>query len=103
MSDVNQDELINILNEKWGARPCPMCGEGQWIVSNKVFELREYNEGNLIIGGGTINPVVPITCGNCGNIIMVNPVAIGLLKKYGELSWFNFLQKQIIRLMKRKK
>ncbi len=82
MSDVNQDELIKILNEKWKSRPCLMCGDANWIVSNKVFELREFNEGNLIIGGGgPITPVVTITCGNCGNIVMVNPMAIGLLKK----------------------
>lgn len=81
MSDVNQDELINILNEKWKGRLCPMCGAGNWVVSNKVFELREFNEGNLIVGAGPITPVVTITCGNCGNTIMVNPMAIGLLKK----------------------
>lgn len=81
MSDVNQDELINILNEKWHGRHCPMCGEGNWIVSNKIFELREFNDGNIVIGSGPITPLLTITCGNCGNIVMVNPMAIGLLKK----------------------
>lgn len=81
MSDVNQDELIKILNEKWGARPCHMCGDGPWIVSDKIFELREFNEGDLIVAGGPITPLITITCGNCGNIMMINPMVIGLIKK----------------------
>ena len=37
MANINQDKLINILNEKWGNRPCNMCGTGNWLVSDKVF------------------------------------------------------------------
>lgn len=81
MANIDQDKLINILNEKWGNRPCNMCGTGNWIVSDKVFELREFNNGDLIIGGGPITPLVTITCSGCGNTILLNPIVIGLLDK----------------------
>lgn len=81
MANINQDKLINILNEKWGNRPCNMCGTGNWLVSDKVFELREFNNGDLIIGGGPITPLVTITCSECGNTILINPIAIGVLDK----------------------
>ena len=81
MANINQDKLINILNEKWGNRPCNMCGTGNWLVSDKVFELREFNNGDLIIGGGSITPLVTITCSECGNTILINPIAIGILDK----------------------
>lgn len=81
MANINQDKLINILNEKWGNRPCNMCGNGNWLVSDKVFELREFNNGDLIIGGGPITPLVTITCSECGNTILINPIAIGVLDK----------------------
>ncbi|XZL97429.1 hypothetical protein ACSXAP_06915 [Clostridium perfringens] len=79
MAKINQDKLIEILNEKWKGRPCNMCGDGNWIVSDKIFELREFNDGDLIIGGVPIQPVVTITCKNCGNTVLVNPLAIGVL------------------------
>lgn len=81
MANINQDKLINILNEKWGNRPCNMCGTGNWLVSDKVFELREFNNGDLIIGGGPITPLVTITCSECGNTILINPIVIGVLDK----------------------
>lgn len=81
MANINQDKLINILNEKWGNKPCNMCGTGNWLVSDKVFELREFNNGDLIIGGGPITPLVTITCSECGNTILINPIAIGVLDK----------------------
>nr|WP_302696080.1 hypothetical protein [uncultured Romboutsia sp.] len=81
MATINQDKLIDILNKKWGNRPCNMCGTGNWLVSDKVFELREFNNGDLIIGAGPITPLVTITCSECGNTILINPIAIGILDK----------------------
>ena len=50
---------------------------GSWNVSDKVFELREYHDGNMVIGGSPIVPVVPVTCDNCGNTVLVNSIISG--------------------------
>lgn len=77
MANLNVDKLLTELENKWGNKFCPMCNKGSWVISDKIFELREYKDGDFIIGGGSqIQPVVPITCEVCGNTIMVNPLVL---------------------------
>jgi hypothetical protein len=73
-------KLGNHLKDKWKGRPCQMCGLGNWNVSETIFEIREYNQGDLIVGGGPILPVIPVTCDNCGNTILVNAIKAGLIE-----------------------
>ena len=84
MGKIDTQKLINHLSNKWGNRPCPMCGAKQWNVQEKSFELREFHGGGLVIGGNPIIPVVPIICGNCGNTILVNSLLTGVESEKGE-------------------
>jgi hypothetical protein len=78
MTDVKSEQIIKHLTEKWKGRSCPMCGIGNWNVQEKVFELREYNGGNMVLGENLpIVPVIPVTCDNCGNSVMVNAIVAG--------------------------
>ena len=83
MNKINGQELINYLNDKWHGVRCPLCGAGNWSVTDKVFELREFNDGNFVLGGpnGAITPVIPVTCANCGNTVFINALVTGLLKE----------------------
>jgi len=74
---ANVHNVIDHLNEKWGVRHCPMCGENSWTVSDTIYELREFQGGNVVIGGGPIYPIIPVSCNNCGNSIMVNAIQSG--------------------------
>jgi len=47
--------------------------------SKKIFQLSEFHEGNLVVGGPLI-PVIPVTCTNCGNTVLVNALISGALK-----------------------
>lgn len=60
-----------------------MCHGREWNVTDKFFELREFNNGDLVIGGpnNAITPLVPVTCKNCGNTILINALTTGLLKE----------------------
>ena len=69
MDKKDSEKLINFLNDKWKDQLCPMCNERKWSVQNKVFELREFRGGSLVLGGITILPIIPITCENCGNLL----------------------------------
>ncbi|MBQ0797090.1 hypothetical protein [Zhongshania sp.] len=85
MSDVKSEKIIRHLSDKWKGRSCPMCGTGNWNVSDKVFELREFNGGNMVIGGNSpIIPIVPVTCDNCGNVVMVNGIVAGAVSHESE-------------------
>ena len=83
MEKMNGQQIIDFLNNKWHGARCPLCGEGKWNVTDKIFELREFNNGNFVLGGpnGAITPVIPVTCANCGNTILINALVTGLLKE----------------------
>jgi hypothetical protein len=81
MSEVDADKLINHLKHKWSGANCPLCKSGNWNVSDRVYELREHHGGGIVIGGGPVVPIVPITCDNCGNTVLVNSIVAGLTEQ----------------------
>jgi len=78
MADIKTDAVIAFLNSKWGNRSCPMCNKGPWSVQDRVFQLNEFHQGNLVVGGPLI-PVIPVSCGNCGHTELVNAIIAGVL------------------------
>lgn len=56
MAKFNLEKILTHLKEKWKGRPCPLCGVGNWNLSDSVYELREFNDGNLVLGSGPILP-----------------------------------------------
>lgn len=80
MNKEDAAKVLAHLSDKWQGRPCPMCQSGEWSVQSKIFELREYRGGSFVVGGVPILPVVPITCGNCGNTLLINAIKLGVLK-----------------------
>jgi hypothetical protein len=85
MTTVSTNRLIDHLRKAWGEfRKCPMCEHNLWDVSGTIFELREYHEGNIVIGTGPVLPIIPVTCTNCGNTVFLNAVATGFVKKQGQ-------------------
>lgn len=78
---IEPQKVIKHLSEKWGEHPCPMCGHHNWSISDKLFELREYNDGNLVIGNGPILALSPVTCNNCGNTVFVNAIVSNIVDK----------------------
>ena len=83
MTKPNGQDIINHINTHWKNQICPMCGGRAWNLSEKIFELREFNDGNFVLGGpnSSIMPVIPVTCDNCGNTIFINALSANLIKK----------------------
>lgn len=81
MARLNSEDFINKLNERWNTKICPMCGQNNWNISNKILEIREYSDGGLVIGNVPIYPVVSVTCQNCGNTIFVNPIVLSSVEE----------------------
>ena len=79
MTKIETPKMIEQLQAKWAGRPCQMCQVGDWKVQDATFELREFHEGTLVVGGPII-PVVPVVCANCGNTILVNAIVAGVVK-----------------------
>jgi hypothetical protein len=76
------------LTQKLNSRKLPVCISCQgndWTVTTNVFELREFEGGNLVIGGASlILPVIPLTCNTCGLILFFNAINLGLIENKKE-------------------
>ena len=70
-------KAIDHLRTKWGGTPCPMCRVTNWSIQGAIYQLPQFNPIGMVIGGSLI-PVVPVVCGNCGNTILVNAILAGL-------------------------
>ena len=47
-------------------------------MSSEIYEMRQFQGGNFVIGVTPVVPVVPVTCVNCGNTVLVNAIAAGV-------------------------
>ncbi len=54
-----------------------MCKKGRWNVSDKIFELENFMKVMLLLGRAGCIPIIPVTCDNCGNIVLVNAISQG--------------------------
>ena len=75
--NVNEKKLEAYLQNKQ-IPFCQFCGQNHWGVSSKLFQLLEFDSHGLTIGGSSY-PVIPITCNNCGNTLMINAIVAGLI------------------------
>lgn len=80
LNDEQRNKLFEQLKSKGQPPNCSICGKNNWSVSDTIFELREFQGGNLIVGKGqNIYPVLPLTCLDCGQTIFLNPIILGIL------------------------
>ncbi len=79
LTDAQHKKLLEHLQGKWQAPvTCPVCRNNNWQVPPQVYELREFYGGPLTAAPGTIVPIVPVTCGVCGNVVLINPLIAGI-------------------------
>ena len=82
LSEEQLGKVISLVNEKYTNKAhCPLCNHSKLNLNSKFFELREFNNGDIILDDGqSIFPVLPITCPECGYTIFINPAITGILK-----------------------
>ncbi len=84
LNEEQYQKLIKHITEKWQSPPaCSVCRNNDWNVSREVYELREFHGGSMVIGGSALVPVSPVTCNNCGNVVLVNTLVAGIDLKGG--------------------
>ena len=79
MAKFDGNKAIAHFSAKWAGRSCPMCGIGGWNVQDSTYQLLEFNQGSLVVGGPVI-PVIPVVCNNCGNTLLVNAIIAGVIE-----------------------
>jgi hypothetical protein len=80
LSEQQQKKLREYISNKWKPpASCPVCRSNNWDISKEVYELREFHGGNLVVGGiSAVAPFVPVTCGTCGNTVLINAILAGI-------------------------
>lgn len=74
------ERALKWLSDHWQGPPaCPVCTSQRWNVGN-VVEMREFEGGNLVIGGHSgVLPVSPIACAICGYTFFMNALRSGAI------------------------
>lgn len=82
LSEEQGIEIMDFIDETWKNGICPICcNNGGLSVKNRLFELREFNDGDLVVGGNQASlPVVAVTCTKCGYVRLISAIEIGILK-----------------------
>ncbi len=78
LNKKQQEKAINYLNEKWHVKICQICQGTNWDIHPELYELRQFNGGNMVLGGPLI-PMLVVECTNCGNTISINAMRAGIV------------------------
>ena len=81
LTKEHPEEIIKKLS-KFFKNSCQVCSGNEWILNERVFELREFEGGKLIIGGGgNTFPVLAVACKSCGNTYFFNAIILKIIDK----------------------
>lgn len=77
MTGFNKDKVQEWISNYWtGSKECQVCQSSEWILLDNVWELRKFEKGGLVVGGGSILPVVGLMCNVCGQMLFFNAFAV---------------------------
>lgn len=71
-----------IITEKFKSlnAHCAFCGQTNFTVVDKLFELREFHDGNLVLGADSSTiPAVVLVCNNCSEIRLFSALNLGVI------------------------
>lgn len=74
-----QVEQLKQRLQKTFKNPCHVCASGNWQFDDVIFEIRQFMGGGST-AEGVIKPAIAVTCGDCGNIVLINAFAAGALR-----------------------
>lgn len=56
------------------------CGGSDFTFVDRLYELREFSGGNLVVGGdNSVLPMVVLVCQRCGEIKMLSAIMLGVV------------------------
>lgn len=76
---INEEKLLGKLNEKWSGINCPYCQMAEWTVDTSIVTPIEVGEKKEMKLGGRFQPLITVSCRNCGNTVFLNGLLLGCL------------------------
>ena len=82
LTPEQQQKLLDRLTQIWqNPKICEICHNTDWNISDKLFEIREFHGGGMVLGGDSaIQPLISISCRTCGQTIFMNAIMLGVLE-----------------------
>lgn len=81
---LTEEQLQIVIEKLKGFAPdgiiCPVCGNKKWNLLNLVYELKEYEKEENLIGKKTVIPLISLLCKNCSNSLFFNAIRLGIIK-----------------------
>ena len=78
--NFDTEQIAKFLNAKWGPGPqCPYCKHNEWKVINSIYQLTEFTASGLA-PTNTVVPSICVYCANCGNTVLLNALAVGVVE-----------------------
>jgi len=76
---INLQIAADWLNKQWkGDKLCPICKNNDWAISENLIELRPFQGGTIVLGGGVF-PLLSVTCKVCGHTLLFNAIVAKLI------------------------
>jgi len=72
------EAIVSHLGAKFPDSKCPVCDKNTWDLQRRVFQFTEC--ASLIMGGAAI-PAVVVVCKNCGNMLFLNAILLGIVER----------------------
>jgi hypothetical protein len=64
-----------------GGMVCSFCGTNTWHLAEDFYEVRIFQGGSIILGGGgAVAPAFMLICDTCGHIELVSAIIAGLIE-----------------------
>ena len=87
LSREQQEKVLEKIKNLWEDRACEICNNTKWSLDKKLFVLKEYHGiVNTNKEKEMVQPILLISCNNCGNIKTFNATILGVVdRKSGEI------------------
>ncbi len=84
LTPAQQEFILKRVDAVWPKpRKCSVCKKDPAWELSRVFELREFHGGGLVVGGSELIPVVTVSCSICGNMLLFNALKLGVVDQTG--------------------
>lgn len=79
MTEAQRTRIMEFMRTRLPQKPpCQLCGRNEWLISDTIWELREFHFGSLV-AGGPLFPAVALTCNHCGHTLFISAIVTGVV------------------------
>ena len=79
LSEKDYAKVAGFLAINDGNKGCSFCGTSNFSLHNTIYQLSEFRQGAIAVGGPLI-PIVVLQCDKCGKVDFYNALHLGVVE-----------------------